>query len=108
MAAVGQRYAKPSLSPRPTAAKKSFTVWMYLSMLMGVSPFSPGIESRLIRSPGVVSLPVGTSCSSVELDQVLEDQMTPAVSTRLDQQSAFRKPTKFDWRETEIFCKRTN
>jgi hypothetical protein len=31
-----------------------------------------------------VSLPVGTSCSSVELDQVLKDQLTPAISARLD------------------------
>src|SRR3954469_24513976 len=50
----------------------------------------------------------GTSCSSVELDQVLKDQLTPAISARLDQQPTFRKPAKFDRRETEIFRKRTN
>src|SRR6202140_355585 len=46
--------------------------------------------------------------SSVELDQVLEDQLTPAISPRLHKQSTFRKPAKFDRRETEIFRKRTN
>src|SRR5664279_2934978 len=46
--------------------------------------------------------------SSVELDQVLEDQPAPAISPRLRKQSAFRKPAKFDRRETEIFRKRTN
>src|SRR5664279_3690124 len=46
--------------------------------------------------------------SSVELDQVLEDQPAPAISPRLHQQSTFRKPAKFDRRETEIFRKRTN
>src|ERR1035438_1705688 len=46
--------------------------------------------------------------SSVELDQVLKDQLTPAISARLNKQSAFRKPAKFDRRETEIFRKRTN
>jgi hypothetical protein len=46
--------------------------------------------------------------SSVELDQVLKDQSTPAISTRLHEQSAFRKSAKFDRRETEIFRKRTN
>src|SRR5450759_5918020 len=51
---------------------------------------------------------VGTSCSSVELDQVLKDQLTPAISARLHKQSAFRKPAKFDRRETEMFRKRTN
>src|ERR1700730_5935015 len=46
--------------------------------------------------------------SSVELDQVLEDQLTPAISARLHKQSTFRKPAKFDRRETEIFRKHTN
>src|ERR1035438_8091716 len=46
--------------------------------------------------------------SSVELDQVLKDQLTPAISARLNKQSAFRKPAKFDRRETESFRKRTN
>jgi hypothetical protein len=45
---------------------------------------------------------------SVELDQVLKDQLTPAISARLHKQSTFRKPAKFDRRETEIFRKRTN
>jgi len=34
--------------------------------------------------------------------------LTPAISARLDQQPTFRKPAKFDRRETEIFRKRTN
>src|SRR5580692_11609603 len=46
--------------------------------------------------------------SSVELDQVLKDQLTPAISVRLHKHSTFRKPAKFDRRETEIFRKRTN
>lgn len=45
---------------------------------------------------------------SVELDQVLEDQSAPAISTRLDQQSTFRKPTQLDRCETEIFRKPTD
>src|SRR5512132_3162637 len=54
------------------------------------------------------SLPGGTSCSSVELDQVLKDQPTPSVSARLHKQPAFRKPAKFDRRETQLFCELTN
>jgi hypothetical protein len=46
--------------------------------------------------------------SSVELDQVLKDQLTSAISARLRKQSTFRKPAKFDRRETEIFRKGTN
>src|SRR5450432_922933 len=44
----------------------------------------------------------------VKLDQVLKDQLTPAISARLHKQSTFRKPAKFDRRETEFFRKRTN
>src|ERR1700722_19600667 len=39
--------------------------------------------------------------SSVKLDQVLEDQLTPSISARLDEQSTFRKSAKLDRRETE-------
>src|ERR1700676_5585227 len=46
--------------------------------------------------------------SSVELDQVLKDQLTPAISARLHKQSTFQKPAKRDRRETEIVRKRTN
>src|ERR1700676_2201140 len=46
--------------------------------------------------------------SSVKLDQVLKDQLTPAISERLHKQSTFQKPAKCDRRETEIFRKRTN
>jgi hypothetical protein len=46
--------------------------------------------------------------SSVKLDQVLEDQLTPSISARLDEQSTLRKPAKLDRRETEIFRKRTD
>ena len=51
---------------------------------------------------------MGTSRSSVELDQVLEDQPAPAVSAGLHKQSTFGKAAKFDRRETEIFRKRAN
>ena len=46
--------------------------------------------------------------SSVELDQVLKDQLTPAISARLHKQATFRKPAKFDRRETKFFRKRAN
>src|SRR5580700_325161 len=46
--------------------------------------------------------------SSVELDQVLKDQLAPAISARLHKQSTLRKPAKCDRRETEMFRKRTN
>src|SRR5450432_1270138 len=46
--------------------------------------------------------------SSVELDQVFKDQLTPAISAPLHEQSTFRKPAKFDRREPETFRKRTN
>src|SRR5260370_15169501 len=46
--------------------------------------------------------------SRLVLDQVLKDQLTPPISARLHKQSTFRKPAKFDRRETEIFRKRTN
>ena len=45
---------------------------------------------------------------SVELEQVLEDQPAPAISPRLDEQSAFRKPAELDRRETELFRKRSD
>ena len=40
--------SRASLSPRPIAAKKSFTVWMFFSVLMASSPFSSG---RIARDP---------------------------------------------------------
>jgi hypothetical protein len=45
---------------------------------------------------------------SVELDQVLKDKLTPAISARLHKQSAFRKPAEFDGGKTELFRERTN
>src|ERR1700687_2077765 len=87
----------PCLSPRPIAAKKSFTVWTFSSML---------IESLRFRYIG--SCEVCDHDSSVELDQVLKDQPTPTISPRLHKHSTFRKPAKFDRRETKIFRKRTN
>ncbi|MBP1844596.1 hypothetical protein J2046_002855 [Rhizobium petrolearium] len=65
-------------------------------------------SDRARSDPCIPVHPVGTSCSSIELDQVLEDQLTPAIAARLDQQSAFSEPTKLDRRKAEIFCKRTN
>jgi hypothetical protein len=47
-------------------------------------------------------------CSSVKLDQVLEDQPAPAIFARLHKQSSFREPAKFYRREPEIFRKRAN
>src|SRR5690606_3472050 len=46
--------------------------------------------------------------SPIELDQVLEDQLTPAVSARLDKQPTLRKPAESDRRETEIFREHSN
>jgi len=46
--------------------------------------------------------------SSVELDQIPKDQLTPAISARLHKQSSFRKPTKFDRREAEFLRKYTD
>jgi hypothetical protein len=46
--------------------------------------------------------------SPVERDQDLEDQLTPALSTRLHKQSTFRKSAKSDRRKAEPFRKRTN
>src|SRR4051795_11574797 len=94
--------SRVSLSPRPIAAKKSFTVWMFVSILMGISPFR---SDRIALDPIACFV---SSCSSAELDEILEDQVAPAVSARLDQQSAFRKPAEFDRREAELFRKRAN
>jgi hypothetical protein len=62
---------------------------------MASSPFSP---DRIALDPigCVVSLRVWMSCSSVELDQVLEDQPTPTISARLQKQSTFGKIAKFN------------
>src|SRR5579862_1361917 len=67
--------------------------------------------SRSCLSPRPIAwvvLSVSLSCSSVELDQILEDQPTPTISARLHEQSAFRKPAKFDRRETKTFCELTD
>src|SRR3984957_8006585 len=91
--------SKPFLSRRPSAARKSFTVWTFSCVLIEISPFP------LHR---IAPVEICDHDSSVELDQVLKDQLTPAISARLHKQSTFRKPAKFDRRETEIFRKRTN
>src|SRR5580704_12506521 len=92
--------SRPSLSPLPIAAKKSFTIWTFSSTLIGSLRFGylGSCRSRQICDHD----------SSVELDQVLKDQPTPSVSARLHKQPAFRKPAKFDRGKTEIFRKRTN
>src|ERR1700712_5631964 len=87
--------SRPCLSPRPIAAKKTFTIWTFSCVLIDISPLQDRIK-------------ICDHDSSVELHQVLKDQLTPAISARLHKQSAFRKPTKIDRRETEIFRKRTN
>ncbi len=46
--------------------------------------------------------------SSIEFDKVLKDQLTPAISARLDQQPTFGNASKFDRRETDIFRERAN
>ena len=44
----------------------------------------------------------------VELEQVLEDEMPPALSARLDEQTSLRQPANLDRREPEMFRKRAN
>ena len=72
---------------------------------------TPERESGFLLPERVKCPPIrvkSNHASSVELDQVLEDQSTPASSARLHEQSTFRKPAKLDRRETEIFRERTN
>ena len=45
---------------------------------------------------GRIALKICDNDSSVEIDQVLKDQFTPAISAGLHKQSTFRKPAKFD------------
>jgi hypothetical protein len=73
-----QRVALPMSDRVPSPG-----IWRFVSVLIGISPF-PSDRITLDPIACVVSLPVGTSCSSVELDQVLKDQVTPAISARLD------------------------
>src|SRR5690242_8064913 len=68
----------------------------------------PGADIRPTMRMATVDAYGRRGDSSVELDQVLEDQLTPAVSARVHQQPPFRKPAKFDRRETEIFRERAN
>src|ERR1700691_1667415 len=81
-------------------------------MLIEISPFSlRRIVSDLIE--WVVVHEAGShrnlrSRFLSRLDQVLKDQLTPAISARLHKQSALRKAAKFDRRETEIFRKRAD
>src|SRR5450755_2748973 len=66
------------------------------------------VQSDMLWSTNQDRIEICDHDSSVELDQVLEDQPTPAISPRLHKQPTFRKPPKFDRRETEIFGKLTN
>ena len=66
---------------------------------MGFSPFR---RDRIVLDPIARAMPRGDPFWSVELDQILEDQPTPAVPAPLHQQSTFRKPAKVDRRETEV------
>src|SRR5271165_5015480 len=81
-------------------------------MLIEISPFSlhriVPIQSDTLWSTRQDRIEICDHDSSVELDQVLKDQLTPTISARLHKQPTFRKPAKFDRRETEIFRKRTN
>jgi hypothetical protein len=90
VARSGQRPVLAREDPRDVFGDQRQTVWTFFSVLIGISPFPP---DRIALDPiaCVVSLPVGTSCSSAELDQVLKDQLTPAISARLRKQSTFRK-----------------
>src|ERR1700712_5538364 len=87
--------SRPCLSPRPIAAKKSFTIWTFSCVLIDIAPLQDRIKIR-------------DHDSLVELDQVLKDQLTPAISARLHKQSTFGKAAKFDRRKTESFRKRAN
>src|ERR1700722_3979711 len=66
------------------------------------------ISSHILSSKGQDRIEICDHDSSVKLDQVLKDQLTPAISARLHKQPTFRKPAKFDRREPEIFRKRAN
>ena len=72
------------------------------------SPPQRGSPQTLKAQPPAGRRRLARSCPSVERDQVLEDQPTPTISARLDEQSTFGKPAKFDRRETELFGKRAN
>jgi hypothetical protein len=76
-------------------------------LIMAASTISRSMPTEAIRH--------GTACtgglhrdSSVELDQVLKDQLAPGLSARLHKQSTFRQPAKLDRRETKSFRKRRN
>src|SRR5450631_1984539 len=79
-------------------------------MERGLLPASPSLQSKCgcPFSTRQDRIEICDHDSLAELNQVLKDQLTPAISARLHKQSAFRKPAEFDRRETEIFRKRTN
>src|SRR5450631_3332963 len=79
-------------------------------MERGLLPASPSLQSKCgcPFSTRQDRIEICDHDSLAELNQVLKDQLTPAISARLHKQSTFRKPAKFDRRETEIFRKRTN
>src|ERR1039458_3145859 len=76
--------SRPCLSRRPIAAKNSFTIWTFFSMLIETSPFPlQRIVSDLTGRFGTILL--GPNHTVVDrllllLEQILEDEATPSLA----------------------------
>src|SRR6202140_360976 len=83
--------SRPCLSPRPIAAKKSFTIWTFSCVLIEISPFLlHRIVSDLIGRFGIVLL--GPNHTVVDpllllLEQILEDELAPSAAACVDQRT---------------------
>src|SRR5579872_6736344 len=79
--------SRACLSRRPSAARKFFTVWMFFSMLIEISPFplpNHAVEELLLL-----------------LEQVLEDEWSPDAAPCVHQQAALVKLSESDGRESK-------
>jgi len=80
---------------RGPSLQKIFTIWAFACVLIA------SLRCRIASK-------IRDHDSLGELDQILDDQLTPAIAARLHKQSTFGEPAQFDREETYILRERTN
>src|SRR5580692_576837 len=98
---------KPCLSRRPSAAKKSFTIWTFFSMLIEIPPFPLHQSvSDLFGRFGILLLGPNHTVADrllLLLEQVLEDELTPGAAACVHQGATLVELSQLDGCEPELF-----
>src|SRR6201998_1048536 len=97
--------SKPCLSRRPRAAKKSFTIWTFFSMLIESLLLLCVRCVRLNRTVGTIRLRPGQPDDDrlrFLFEQILEDEWTPSAAAGVHQRATLVELSQIDGGEPEF------